>query len=261
VTSCRIWLESASVKTTDQIWKSETVGRQYLEGVRGAIPFAAQQVELILLMVGQGPRKVRRFLDLGCGDGILGRALFARYPDARGVFLDFSETMIAAAGDKLAGCPHEAVFVVQDYGQPGWVHAVVEQAPFDAIVSGFSIHHQPDQRKKALYQELFDLLAPGGLFLNLEHVASASEWGQGVFDQYFIESLRRHHERAGPNKTQEQIAQEYYHRPGKDANILAPVEDQCQWLREIGFEHVDCYFKILELALFGGTKPYLPSTP
>ncbi|SPE57295.1 hypothetical protein SBV1_270094 [Verrucomicrobia bacterium] len=30
--------------------------------------------------------------------------------------------------------------------------------------------------------------------------------------------------------------------------------EQCQWLREIGFENVDCYFKVFELALFGGTK-------
>ena len=98
------------MKTTDQIWKSGTLGKQYLEGVRGAIPLAAQQIELILFIVGQVPRKVRRFLDLGCGDGILGRALFDRCPNARGVFLDFSETMIAAARDKLIASPYEAVF-------------------------------------------------------------------------------------------------------------------------------------------------------
>jgi SAM-dependent methyltransferase len=248
------------VNTTDQIWKSGALGKQYLEGVRGAIPLAAQQIELILLILGQVPRKIKRFMDLGCGDGILGRALFGQCPDARGVFLDFSETMIAAARDQLIGSPYEAVFMVQDYGQPDWVQAVVEQSPFDAIVSGFSIHHQPDQRKKAIYKELFDLLAPGGLFLNLEHVASASESGQGIFDQYFIESLCRHHDRVGTKKTQEQIALEYHHRPDKAANILAPMENQCQWLREIGFEQVDCYFKILELALFGGKRPGLPST-
>ncbi len=58
-----------------------------------------------------------------------------------------------------------------------------------------------------------------------------------------------------PNKTREEVALHYYNRPDKAANILAPVEDQCQWLRAIGFENVDCYFKILELAMFGGTKP------
>jgi hypothetical protein len=34
------------------------------------------------------------------------------------------------------------------------------------------------------------------------------------------------------------------------------VEVQCQWLRQIGFGHVDCYLKIFELALFGGLRPH-----
>jgi hypothetical protein len=47
----------------------------------------------------------------------------------------------------------------------------------------------------------------------------------------------------------------YRHRPDKAANILAPVELQCGWLREIGFEEVDCCFRIYELAVFAGRKP------
>jgi tRNA (cmo5U34)-methyltransferase len=246
------------VKTTDQIWKSESVGNQYLKGVRGAIPFAEEQIELMLLILGRGSRKVTSFLDLGCGDGILGRALFGRWPEARGVFLDFSETMIGAAKASLASTSYDRAVVVQDYGRPEWVHAVAAQAPFDAIVSGFSIHHQPNQRKRAIYGELFDLLSPGGWFLNLEHVISASPWIAGMFDEYFVESLWHYHQREGTAKTREEMASEYYHRPDKAANILAPVEAQCHWLRDIGFEQVDRYFKILELALFGGMKPEHP---
>lgn len=52
-----------------------------------------------------------------------------------------------------------------------------------------------------------------------------------------------------------EIANTYYYRPDKIANILAPVDVQCDWLREIGFTRVDCYLKIFELALFGGYKP------
>ncbi len=239
----------------DHVWKSGTVAKLYLEGVRRAIPLAEQQIDLLLFIAGEAPRLISRFLDLGCGDGVLGRALFGQYPDAKGVFLDFSETMITAARHKLKGIPYAATFIVQDYGQTRWVQGVVDHSPFDAVVTGFSIHHQPDDRKKAIYAEIFDLLAPGGLFLNLEHVASASPWGRHVFEQYFIESLCRHHQLTDPNKTREEVALQYYNRPDKAANILAPVEDQCQWLRAIGFENVDCYFKILELAMFGGTKP------
>ena len=44
-------------------------------------------------------------------------------------------------------------------------------------------------------------------------------------------------------------------RPDKDANILLSVNTQCDWLREIGYEEVDCYFRIYELAVFGGRRP------
>jgi hypothetical protein len=32
-------------------------------------------------------------------------------------------------------------------------------------------------------------------------------------------------------------------------------ETQCDWLRQNGFERVDCYQKLFELAVFGGVKP------
>jgi len=36
-------------------------------------------------------------------------------------------------------------------------------------------------------------------------------------------------------------------RPGRAANILASVEEQCRWLRDIGFQDVDCFWKYFEL--------------
>ena len=46
----------------------------------------------------------------------------------------------------------------------------------------------------------------------------------------------------------------YKKRPDKKENILARVEMQCDWIREIGYSDVDCFFKVFELALFGGRK-------
>lgn len=240
---------------TDRVWQSADLNRRFLEGVRGGIPLAEEQLRILRRLVNGVGFPVRAVLDLGCGDGVLGRALLAEHPDATGVFLDFSETMLAAARNALGSDLSRHRTVAADFGASDWVAAVEADAPFDVIVSGFSIHHQSDDRKRALYGELFGLLRPGGIFLNLEHVASASTWGEAMFDAYFVEALVDYHQRKGSCRTPGQIADEYYHREDKAANCLAAVEVQCAWLRDVGFERVDCFFKAFELALFGGLRP------
>jgi ubiquinone/menaquinone biosynthesis C-methylase UbiE len=237
---------------TDEVWKTSAVTSLYLEGVRGAIPLAQEQLDVMLRLLAAG-RPVREFLDLGCGDGALGAAIFERFPQARGVLVDFSEPMLEAARSRFARQNYAVRCVNADYGVASWIASADARGPFDAIVSGYSIHHQPDERKREVYREIFELLAPGGLFLNLEHVASASPWVESMHDALFLDHLERHH----GDRSRAEVEKTYYARPDKAANILAPLEAQCQWLREIGYTDVDCYLKVFELAVFGGRKPGL----
>ncbi len=234
------------------VWQSTDLVRKWLGGVRSSIPFQRERLDGMLRLLSANGRPVARFLDLGCGDGLLGATVLSRWPNARGVFLDFSEGMLAAAQENLAGGGHE--FMLVDYGDPAWTLQVARNTPFDAIVSGFSIHHQPDGRKRQIYQEIYELLAPGGMFINIEHVASATPWGSARFDEDFVDALFAYHQASGSTKTKQALADEFYNRPDKAANILAPLETQLNWLRGIGFTDVDCYSKHFELCLFGGRK-------
>jgi tRNA (cmo5U34)-methyltransferase len=236
---------------SDEVWKSSALAGAYLEGVRAAIPLAAEQIDVMLRLVTACGEPLARFLDVGCGDGVLSAALLGRFPNARAVLADFSAPMLEAARKRFAGSPAEVRFVDADYGDASWSRKVEHDAPYDAVVSGFSIHHQPDPRKREIYAEIFRLLRPGGVFVHVEHVASASLWVAAANSELFIDSLHRHHR----GKTRAEVAEEYWNRPDKAANILAPVETQCQWLRDIGFSDVDCYLKIFELAVFGGRRP------
>ena len=236
---------------TDTVWQSSALAAVYLEGVRGAIPLASEQIDVMERLIAATGRPLGRFLDLGCGDGVLSAALLQRFAGARAVLADFSPAMLAAAEKRLHLHGYSYRMVNADYGVPSWTQAVIEEAPFDAIVSGYSIHHQPDSRKHEVYGELFGLLAPGGIFLNIEHVSSASPWVEVVHDDLFVDHLARHHS----HLTREEVARTYYHRPDKAANILAPVDVQCGWLRELGFMDVDCFLKVFELAVFGGRRP------
>jgi tRNA (cmo5U34)-methyltransferase len=239
----------------DDVWKSDALVENFLSGVRGGIPYAADQIEIMLRMVAAGGRPVARFLDLGSGDGTLSAAILSRYPDAEAVLVDFSEPMMDAARRQLDSAISRHRFVLADFGGSDWSGTVADFAPFDLVVSGFAIHHQPDEGKRTVYRGVFELLAPGAFFINVEHVRPATPWLECVADELMIESIHAYHERTGTGKSHEQVARDHVHRPDKAANILTPVEEQCDWLREIGFEDVDCYFKVLELAVFGGRRP------
>jgi len=238
----------------DTVWKSDKLVAKYLEGVRGAIPLAVEQLDVMLRLLATREEGIRRFLDLGCGDGILARAIFDHFPLSQGVLSDFSEPMLGAAREKLTPLVGRYSLLCQDYGHAEWSETVRLLGPFDAVVSGFSIHHQPDARKREIYQEIYDMLTPGGWFVHIEHVAPASELVHQLNEELFTENIWTLRHSHGGHDSLDEVRREFVNRPDQAANILAPVDCQCHWLREIGFVDVDCYLKIFEMAVFAGRR-------
>jgi SAM-dependent methyltransferase len=173
------------------------------------------------------PREAVRILDLGTGDGRLLARLQADRPEMAGVGVDFSEVMLPAASERFAG-DDRIDLVEHDLAQ-----SLPEIGRFDAVVSSFAIHHLEHERKRSLYGEVFALLEPDGVFANFEHVASATPRLHEAFFAAVGEPL----ENEDPS------------------DRTLDVETQLGWLREIGFDDVDCYWKWLEMALLIGVKP------
>lgn len=237
----------------DQVWKLPAVVNRFLSH-RAAIPLAQEQIGVMISILKSRAEPIENFLDLGCGDGILGAAVLGEYPSSRGVLADFSESMLAQARVQLTEYASQLVFENLDYGNPAWIERMQAYGPFDAIVSGYSIHHQPDARKREIYAEIFSLLKPGGWFVNIEHIAPAAQLATDLFDNHLVEGYYAIEQRNGGARTRAEMANVYLNRPDKDANKLLSVEVQCAWLRELGYQEVDCYFRIYELAVFAGRK-------
>jgi len=239
----------------DVVWQSPDLVRTFVDEVRGGVPYGADQIAIMLRVVAGGGRPLRRLLDVGCGSGVIAQALLAEHRGANATLVDFSEPMLARARQALATSSPAPRFVVGDLADSAWVESVRSDAPFDVVASGYAIHHLTDARKRALYAEIFALLAPGGTFVNIEHVASASAAVEALSDALLIDTLAAFQRDKGAPRSRQEIAVEFAQRPDKAANILAPVDRQCDWLRAIGFEDVDCFFKVFELAVFGGRRP------
>ena len=179
-------------------------------------------------LLEQIPSNAKRILDLGTGDGKLLALTKSVNPQAEGIGLDFSEPMLKLAKERFA--KDKLVKIIKhDLNIP---LPAAQLGCFDVVVSSLAIHHLVHKRKKQLYKEIFDLLNPGGVFCNLEHVASPTE----SLHQKFLAAVGLTPITDDPS------------------NKLLDVETQLQWLREIGFIDVNCSWKWLEVALLVGFK-------
>lgn len=205
------------------LWTSAEHALDYLRRA-DSIPHRTEGEATLLECLPTAPARV---LDLGSGGGrLLGLAKLS-CPQAQFVGVDFSPTMIESFQSRFADDP-SVTAITHDLNEP-----LPNLGMFDVVISSFAIHHLPHERKRTLYQEVFALLTPGGVFCNLEHVASPT--------------VELHH----------QFLQKLDVSPADEdpSNKLLDLETQLAWLREIGFAHVDCLWKWRELALLAGTKP------
>jgi len=229
-------------------WQNADVTRRYLTETRRALPYGADQLELMVRLVAHFRPRPNLVLDLGSGDGSLACLLLAAHPEARAILIDHSRAMLAAAKNAMTEFAGRYEAVLGDLSASPLTYAGAGSV--DVVVSGYAIHHLPDTRKQALYADVFDLLAPGGLFVNVEHVASPTPELEEFWEDLLIDQIA-----ASSGRPRAAVGAEQRDRPDKADNILVPVETQVRWLRDLGFQHADCYFKFFGLAVFGGVKP------
>jgi tRNA (cmo5U34)-methyltransferase len=199
----------------DQVrWYTERIGR--LE--------ARQAGERMLAEVL--PEAPRRVLDLGCGDGRVAELVLESRPSVEAVVcIDTSPPMLDLARERFAAEPRVEV-LARDLRDE-----LPEGGPFDVVVSGFAIHHLEDPDKRSLLGRIAGGLAPGGVFANLEVVASATPAQHAAF----LEAIGRTADDADDR--------------------LAPIEDQLDWMRAVGLQEVDCLWRWRGFALLVGVAP------
>ena len=237
----------------DDIWKDREVAGAFLTERSLHIPDRQRQLEVALRVMRFAPVEPRRVLDLGAGDAVILATVLEAFPQASGIALDFSPLMLEQARERLGKFGGRATTVEADLRSPDWLQAVA--GPFDAVLSGLAIHHFTHERKRALYREIHELLVPGGVFLNLDHVSSPTPRVEEMFNDMMTDHLYARRRERGEAVTREQVGRDYLERPDRAANICASVEEQCEWMRQIGFVDVDCFWKYFELAIFGGFRP------
>ena len=220
------------------------------------VPSRDEQARLICDLIPASPDEHFMGVDIGCGEGLLSKAILERYPDAQMTLLDGSDSMLTRAAENLGEYAYQIDLRQFDLHENEWLEALPRR--FRCIVSSLAIHHLDDNGKQDLYRNLFEHLAPGGALLIADLVhppndqvadAWANEWDRDVREQSLAKSGSLHaFERF-------QDGWNHFRTPDLDFDKPSLLSDQLGWLEEIGFTGVGCYWLRAGHAVYGGYKP------
>ncbi|MBI4813780.1 MAG: class I SAM-dependent methyltransferase [Methanobacterium sp.] len=184
-----------------------------------------------------------KILDLGAGTGLLTSYIHERYPQGHFTLLDLSEEMLEVARARINkdSVKNDSNFsyIVGDYLKHDF------GGTFDIAVSSLSIHHLEHHDKEFLYQKIYQHLNPGGVFINADQVLGAHPANEKEYQRNWMEKI----DLGSLSKSEKKIIMDRM-----ELDNPASLQDNLEWLEEIGFTDVDVYYKYYNFVVLYGRK-------
>ncbi len=217
------------------------------------VPFRRLQAELFLRLAQRDSKKEIRVLDIGAGEGRLAELILENYPKSQVVCIDRNEETVRRGARRLRSYGGRVQYILADIAQPEWTSEL--HKTFHLTVSAYTMHHIEDDRKKRVYRRIYEVLEPEGAFFLMDRVAVPSQQARARYEAIREEHVRQQLETRLTRKLPSEAFHELFSAlPCSEKHRPAPLDLQLQWLDQIGFRDVDCYWKFLDFALFGGLK-------
>ena len=229
--------------------------RAFIDYGRYFVPERETQMALIAQLI---PARERRFtvLDLGCGEGLLARAILARWPNASVLGYDLSPAMLEQARRTLAPFAGRFELTRFDLADAAWRDPGMA---LHAIVSSLAIHHLDDAGKAGLFRDAHAMLAPEGVLVIADVVRPATPAAWAAAADAWDAAVRQRAQLLDGNADafsyfeRERWNMYRYFNP-KDIDQPARLCDQLRWLEQAGFCDVDVFWMQAGHAIFGGRK-------
>ena len=190
-----------------------------------------------------------KILDLGCGTGNASVAVLEKIP-AKIFLVDGSSKMVDLALEKISSRFPSAIagHKVADLSSSDWSDDL-GSGEYYAIVSTLVLEHLPFDRYRAVLEDCYDLLTPGGWLIAVEgyqeEESDMLEW----FNQQMEE--RRNELDPGMSTFVATL------REQKEIHYFSSKCQKENWWRMAGFEGVNVLWQYLCIALMVGRKPKL----
>ncbi len=226
------------------------------------VPCRQERFELMLDLVRATQVEPAVLVDLGCGTGTLMEMCLTAFPSAEVVGIDLDPTLLALAQTRTSAESSRVHLLQADLREPSWVSLVPTRA--NACLSATALHWVSAEALPAIYASVAQCLAPGGMLLNADHVASQVPSIQASWERRRDRWLERHRD---PRSDDWQAFWDgYLALWGDDARqaraaALGPwtgVEQglPLPWhlsaLKKAGFTAADCFWRSDCDAIYGG---------
>lgn len=192
-----------------------------------------------LAQIPFAPDAAFRVLDLGAGTGLLSALAAALFPNARFTLVDVSNEMLAKARDRFAGRLGFAFQVVN-------LEHEALTGEYDVAISSLALHHIAPVTLPTIFRRVYDVLVSGGIFINIDQTLGTTPENERAYSDAWVRDVR------AEGTSDADLAAAFERMK---ADKTATLEDQLRWMREAGFQHVDCWYKRYRMAVYSGRKP------
>ena len=179
-----------------------------------------------------------RILDVGAGTGLLSGLIRAQQSESQLTLADVSEAMLAKAQQRFANDTQVSYQIVD------FIDGELT-GNYDAVVSALALHHTPQDQLKAVFAKIHTVLQPDGIFINADQVLGNTLENEAAYERHWRAAVLA----SGAGQAVLDMAIERM-----KADRTATLDHQLMWLREIGFQHVECWFKEYRFAVYSGAK-------
>jgi cyclopropane fatty-acyl-phospholipid synthase-like methyltransferase len=231
-------------------WSSDTYVEEWVNRQQVADPARAERFQLMCDLFPFSTDATVTILDLGAGYGPVSKFILDQFPHATCIAQDGSTPMLQRAQQRMARYGARFTTCQSDLFDTNWLPQ--QFGPFDAAVSASCLHNLRDfPRISAIYRDIRAHLKPGGVFLNFDllnapTVALQQHYGRVAAAQRQREGAPR----AGVDAMVQRARQTPVH--GAAHSFPANLDEHLAALRAAGFTEVDCFWKDLRRALYGG---------
>ena len=154
-------------------------------------------------------------LDIGCGTGLELTSIYQRFPAVRVTGVDLSEDMLNILQHKYKD--KEIELILSDYFKYPF-----DKERYDAALSFETLHHFKYEKKKGMYEKLFQTIKQGGYYIECDYIACCDEEEQICLELYEYK------------RKEKQIAEDVF----VHIDIPLTLEHQMDLMKNAGFRNV-----------------------